>query len=412
MTAATDNMLFFNWSEVDPIPELPTDVDYLVFDETLRDGIQAPYVIAPPLEVKLRLVDHMVNVGVGAADLGFPGASARAKAECMALAEYIVGQGHPIRQAYAGRTHPEDIGAICDIAQTVQCDVDAYGFIGVSPVRQYAESWSLALIQTRLVDTARQCRAAGVNFVLVLEDSTRCTPEILSEVFDIAHGLGVTRITLCDTVGAATPASTQALVRWSLEHFRALGHDVALDWHGHNDRGLALANSLTAIEAGCDRIHATALGIGERAGNTALDQLILNRHLEHGDAYDLLALRRYCEDVSTALHTPIAVNYPALGARVFCTSAGVHAAAILKARQRGDRGLLDSIYSSVPASALGRCQEVLVDAASGASNVEFWLLERGYEPSQTTIDRVLAVAKSSNRPLTAEEIEELVDTLD
>jgi 2-isopropylmalate synthase len=409
-----EKSLYFEWSTIelaDPAVGLADPaVDYVLFDETLRDGIQAPYVEIPSIEAKLRLLDHMMSAGITAVDAGFPGAGTRAYRDCLAITEYVLAQRCSIRLAFAGRTHPGDVGAICEIAQQAQCDVDAYSFVGISPVRQVVEDWSFDLIERRVIASARQCRQAGVNFVLVLEDATRCTPCTLSRIYDTAVELGVERITLCDTVGVATPASTRAQVRWSLEHFRRRAHSIALDWHGHNDRGLALINSLVALEAGCDRIHGTVLGIGERAGNTAIDQLILNRHLQYGDDFDLQSLRQYCEYASAVLGMSIPVNYPALGSHVFTTSAGVHAAAILKARQTGDDDLLDGVYSSVPARILGRRQEVLVDGSSGASNVKFWLIEHGYEPEPRLINRVLEAAKSTNRPLTVKQIVNLIDS--
>lgn len=402
-----EKSLYFEWSTTELADPA---VNYALMDETLRDGIQAPYVEVPSIEEKLRLVDHMTSVGITAITAGFPGAGRRAYRDCLAIAQYVLTQRYPTRLVYSGRTHPDDVGATCEIAQQAQCEIDAYSFIGISPVRQRVEDWSVEMIERRVIAAARQCDQAGVNFVLVLEDATRCTPCILSRIYDTAVDVGVERIVLCDTVGAATPASTRALVRWSFDHFRRCAHSMALDWHGHNDRGLALINSLVALDAGCDRIHGTALGIGERAGNTAIDQLILNRYLQHGDDFDLQSLRQYCEYASAVLGISIPVNYPALGSHVFTTSAGVHAAAILKAQQTGDNDLLDGVYSSVPARIFGRRQEVLVDGSSGASNVKFWLTEHGYEPKPHLVSHVLEAAKSANRPLTAQQIGNLIDS--
>ncbi|NLU63559.1 2-isopropylmalate synthase [Rhodococcus sp. HNM0563] len=397
----------FDWSSLDPA-EHRTPVDYLFFDETLRDGIQAPYVLNPPLEAKMQFVDHMVRSGIRAADLGFPGASPAAKQECIEIMRYVRDSGHHLITAFAGRTHPTDIAAICDVAHEAQAAVEAYAFVGVSPIRQHVEDWSVDSVVERLRDSALQCRRANVAFVLVLEDTTRCTPEVLGEIYAAAADLGVDRITVCDTVGAASPASTRALVRWSIEFFESRSCRAQFDWHGHNDRGLALINALVALEAGCDRVHGTALGIGERAGNTAIDQLIVNRSLQHGEQFDLEAVRTYGECVATMLGIEIPANYPALGNDVFKTSAGVHASAILKAANKGKRVLMDNVYSSVPASLLGRHQEVLIDRASGASNVQYWLSVNGYSASDDVIRDVLTLAKAADRPLTDEQIGRIV----
>jgi 2-isopropylmalate synthase len=378
------------------------------FDETLRDGIQAPHVSIPAIGDKLELIDHMVRCGIRCADAGYPGSGPAAAGDCLAIARHVAAQDHPLALGYAGRTHPADIRAICDIAQRAGVPVDAYIFIGISPIRLYVEEWTVGSVVADIRRAVAECRRDGVTFVLVLEDAVRCTPGILDRVYDVALELGITRVTLCDTVGAASPAGTAALVEWSARYFGDRGHPVALEWHGHNDRGLALANSLTALAAGCARVHGTVLGVGERAGNASIDQLIVNRELEHPGDYDMKALRGYCEDASRVLGVPIPGNYPAMGSDVFKTSAGVHAAAILKAHEKRDAFVKDSVYSGVPASLLGREQEVLIDPASGASNVRYWFAVNGGEPGYAVIQSVLGTAKRAGRPLTDEEIRQIV----
>lgn len=380
------------------------------FDETLRDGLQAPNIRNPTLAQKLSLVDHTVAVGVGAADLGFPGASSTAAEECIEIAKYIDANGYDLAQGYAGRTHADDISAICEVSQAAGVPVDAYVFTGVSPIRQYVEDWDICAIARNVRDSARMCRRAGVTFVLVLEDTVRCPPQLLQQIYDVAIEVGVRRVCLCDTVGAALPSGTEALIKWSTRYFAERGHAADFEWHGHNDRGLALANSLTALSAGCVRVHGTILGIGERTGNASLDQLILNSHLDQAGGYDLIALRKYCEYASEVLNAAIPNNYPAMGSDVFKTSAGVHAAAILKAHRKGDRLLEDTVYSSVPASHFGRAQEVVIDASSGASNVRYWLATNGLADDRVLIEKILQRAKRSSTPLTDELIGQIIAT--
>lgn len=404
--------IWFTWNSVQPDAddtpvEAPTGV---FFDETLRDGIQAPNVVIPRLDQKLRLVEHMVDVGIRCADLGFPGSGAEAAAECRAIAEYIVAAGLPLVQGYAGRTHLADVRAICEVSARVGVAVEAYVFIGVSPIRQYVEDWDTGLLLESIRAAAAQCRRSDVEFVLVLEDAVRCTPELLGRVYDVALDLGIRRLTLCDTVGVAQPNGTRALIGWTRRYFADRGQPIGVEWHGHNDRGLALANSLTALDAGCVRVHGTVLGVGERAGNASIDQLVVNRHLERARNFDLAALRDYCEYASTVLDFPIPPNYPAMGRDVFTTSAGVHASAILKAHEKADPVMKDSVYSSVPASDLGRHQEVLIDAASGASNVRYWLAVRGQQANDASIQEVLIAAKTRARPLDDEEIGRILAT--
>jgi 2-isopropylmalate synthase len=399
----------FNWNREQPgLPAAGEARGGTVFDETLRDGIQATEVITPPLEHKLRIVDHMANCGIASADLGFPGSSEHAANECRRIAEYIVSSKYPIAQGYAARTHPADIAAIREIAQAAGTAVEAYAFIGVSPIRQYVEGWDLAKIAGSIRSAAADCARDSVEFVLVLEDALRCTPEIIAAVYDVAIDAGVRRLTLCDTVGIATPAGTAAILSWSAGYFADRGHAMGLEWHGHNDRGLALANSLTALASGCERVHGTVLGIGERAGNASLDQIIINSYLEGARGYDLKALRGYCEYASRCLGAEIPGNYPAMGSGVFKTSAGVHAAAILKAQQKGELLLKDTVYSSIAASLLGREQEVMIDSSSGASNVKYWSVKAGIEIDDEMIKKVLAAAETSSRPLSDDQVERIL----
>lgn len=404
--------VWFNWNTVDvaAAPQ-PSAYSGTFFDETLRDGLQAPHIRNPSLGQKRSLVDYMADVGVRAADLGFPGSDPSALDECTELARHVVDSGHSLIPAYAGRTHPADIAAISDIAQRAGTAVDAYVFIGVSPIRQYVEDWDIATIQRNIVDSAATCAYEDVDFVLVLEDAVRCTPDVLGQVYDAAINSGVTRLTLCDTVGAALPQGTASLIHWTRRYFEQRKQPVALEWHGHNDRGLALANSLTALALGCARVHGTVLGIGERAGNASLDQLIINSHLDAHGSYDLRALREYSEYAAVVLDVDIPQNYPALGRDVFKTSAGVHASAILKAHSKGNTLVKDSVYSSVPASYLGRQQEVLIDEASGTNNVRYWLTVHGYDSTDASfLKEILASAKANRGPLTDEQIRQIIAT--
>jgi isopropylmalate/homocitrate/citramalate synthase len=405
-----DRDIWFNWNDLRieaPLQKPP--YSGTIFDETLRDGLQAPYVHPITPDQKLSIVDHMVRCGVRSADLGFPGSGPAAQRECAEMARYIVANRYPLQQAYAGRTHPADIHAICEIAQEAGVGVDAYIFIGVSPIRQYVEDWDITLIQSNIRKSVAECRREGVEFVLVLEDTVRCTPEVLERVYDVAIDMGIRRVTLCDTAGAALPGGTASLIHWSNHYFSYHDHPVEFEWHGHNDRGLALINSLTALALGCDRVHGTILGVGERAGNAALDQLMINSHLDQHGRYDLTALRDYCEHAASALAVSIPQNYPAMGRDVFKTSAGVHASAIMKAHEKGNTSVKDAIYSSVPASLLGRGQEVLIDASSGANNVKYWLTINGYQKDNAdAIKKVLTMAKAGRGPLSDDQIRRII----
>jgi isopropylmalate/homocitrate/citramalate synthase len=182
---------------------------------------------------------------------------------------------------------------------------------------------------------------------------------------------------------------------------------VRVDWHGHSDRGLGVANSLAALAAGADCVHGTALGIGERVGNTQMDQMLVNLKLmgvPPWDEQDLTSLKDYCSTVSASTGVPIPRNYPVLGEDAFRTATGVHAAAVIKAFKKGDRELANSVYSGVPSHYFGLEQVIEIGPMSGKSNVIFWLERKGFTPSDDLVDRIFQSAKASDRCLTEEEV--------
>jgi len=224
---------------------------------------------------------------------------------------------------------------------------------------------------------------------------------------------GATRLVLCDTVGHATPDGLRNLLNFTKGLLRALDVEdrVELDWHGHNDRGMALTLSLYALEWGVHRVHGCGLGIGERVGNTSMDLLLLNLYLLgllDPKQHDLSCLVEYVQAISRYTEVPIHPSYPLSGRDAFRTATGVHAAAIIKAEKRGDYDLADRVYSSVPARVFGRRQEIEIGHYSGRSNVIYWLREHGYEPSEELVDRVFAAAKAQDRTLSEAELRALL----
>jgi 2-isopropylmalate synthase len=371
-------------------------------DETLRDGLQSPSVRDPELDEKVRLVRLMDRLGIDAADVGLPGAGARAREHirtlCREMADLSI---HP---NVACRTLVSDIAPVVDLVQELGTPVETCTFIGSSPIRQYAEDWKLAdmLVLTR--EAVSFAVGHGLPCMFVTEDTTRARPEHIRALYTAAIEAGASRICICDTCGHATPAGTRALVRYVKELVRELGADVGIDWHGHRDRGLGLINALAAIEAGATRVHATALGVGERAGNTEMDLLLVNLRLMGLVSNDLSALAEYCRLASSAVGVPIPHNYSVFGQDAFETGTGVHAAAVIKAFKKGDAWLADRIYSGVPAGMFGLEQVIRVGPMSGKSNVAWVLEKHGVEPTEERIQSVLALAKETPRLLTDDEV--------
>lgn len=377
-------------------------------DETLRDGLQSPSVQDPPLEVKRRLLHLMAALGIASADIGLPGAGPRVVEQVRALAREIRDAKLPIAPNCAARTVVADVEPIVRVSQEVGIPIEAATFIGSSPIRQYAEDWTLERMLKATEEAVTFAVKAGLPVMYVTEDTTRARPETLQRLYGTAIDCGATRLCLADTVGHATPAGVRALVEFVKREIIG-AKPVRLDWHGHRDRGLGLANCLAAIEAGADRVHATALGVGERVGNAEMDLLIVNLHLLGAWHGDLTKLPEYCRVVAEAVGIPIPINYPVVGADAFRTGTGVHAAAIIKAKRKGDAWLADRVYSSVPAGELGLGQRIEISPVSGLSNVKFWLEMHGYDPDNDDACRALFdAAKRTDRVLSEEECHRLL----
>ncbi len=374
-------------------------------DETLRDGLQNPSVLDPPIERKLELLHLMADLGIQSADIGLPGAGPRAREAALALAREIAEQGLPVAPNCAARTVRADIQPIVDIAQATGLRMEVGAFIGSSPIRRFAEGWEADMMLRATEDAVSFAVAEGLDVMYVTEDTTRSRPETLRELYGTAIECGARRICLADTVGHATPDGVRALVRFAREVVDASGEAVELDWHGHRDRGLGLANALAAIEEGIDRVHGTALGIGERVGNVEMDLLLVNLKLLGAHDRDLRRLPEYCGLVADMCGVEIPHNYPVVGEDAFRTGTGVHAAAIIKALRKGDPWLVDRVYSGVPASQFGLEQRIEISPVSGLSNVRYWLESHGHDPEDDVLAAALfELAKHSDHTLTDAEI--------
>jgi isopropylmalate/homocitrate/citramalate synthase len=398
-----NDSLIYDWNQVGPVyPSIRGPVE--LNDETLRDGLQSPSVHDPSLDQKIRFVHHMNDLGIYTADIGLPGAGPRALESVDVLVREIVQSKLSLKPNCAGRTLRPDIVPIAALSQSHGIPIEAYLFLGSSPIRQYVEDWDLKRLLDISGEAIKFAAGEGLPVAFVTEDTTRSDPATLRALFLNAIENGARRLCLCDTVGHACPAGVSNLIRFTREVVRETGLQIALDWHGHRDRSLALTNSLTAIAEGVRRIHGTALGVGERVGNTPMDLLLVNLKLFGVIENDLSALNAYVRLAEESLGAPRPYNYPMFGDDAFRTATGVHAAAIIKARARGDDWLADRVYSGVPAGWLGRRQHIEVGPMSGASNVKHWLKQHGFTSTPQTVDAVLRAAKDTDHVLSELEI--------
>jgi 2-isopropylmalate synthase len=399
--------LVHDWNHAGPVEPLiksPVELN----DETLRDGLQSPSVRDPSLDEKVEALHIMDRLGIHTADVGLPGAGARAVESVDRLVREITEAKLRIRPNCAGRTVERDIVPMVEISQKYGIPIEACLFLGCSPIRQYVEDWSLERLLEISGTAIRFAAKEGLPVSFVTEDTTRSAPETLRPLYLNAIECGASRIILCDTVGHVCPAGVSNLVRFVKTVVAESGVPIGLDWHGHSDRGLSLTNALTAVAEGVNRIHGTALGVGERVGNTPMDILLVNLKLFGATDVDLTPLGEYVSWAQRVLGAPLPYNYPMFGGDAFRTATGVHAAAVIKAQEKGDEWLADRIYSGVPAGWLGRRQDIEVGPMSGASNVKFWLKQHSYDTRPEHVERILEAAKMADHVLTTQEIDRLL----
>lgn len=377
-------------------------------DETLRDGLQSPSVMDPPIATKIKMIELMDSLGITIADIGLPGAGPRAVQDVRALARHVRDNKLKLKVNCAARTVVTDIEPVARIQNEIGIPIVAYCFLGTSPIRQYVEDWDFDRLLKNSHEAISFAIKEGLEVSFVTEDTTRSKPETLDKLFRHVISLGCKRLVLCDTVGHSTPDGVKNLVEWTRALVQSTGEDVKLDWHGHNDRGLGVVNALYAAEYGCDRIHGTALGIGERVGNTSIDQLIVNLKLLGHYDHDVSRLVEYVKLTSDACGVEIPKNYPLCGSDAFRTATGVHAAAVIKADKKGDNLLADMIYSGVPAQWFGCAQSIEIGPMSGLSNVRYWLEKNGFDADENLAQFIFAKAKASNHVLSEHEVREAI----
>jgi 2-isopropylmalate synthase len=404
--------LIYDWNQIDSASIRPAGA-VLLNDETLRDGLQSPSVRDPSIEEKIRILHLMEALGINSLDLGLPGAGQHAVDDIQALAREIVQHKMRIRANCAARTLESDIRPIAEIVQRTGLKIEAATFLGSSPIRRYTEDWTDDFLLQTTEKAVKYAVSLGLDSMYVTEDTSRCDPAMVKRLYSAAINCGARAIVICDTAGHATPVGAFALVRFVIDEVvKPSGEEIRVDWHGHSDRGFAVANSMAALVAGADCVHATALGIGERAGNTQMDQMLVNLKLMGVAPWtdqDLTKLKEYCQAVSNATGMPIPPNYPIVGEDAFRTATGVHAAAVIKAYKKNDIELANAVYSGVPSQLFGLEQVIDVGPMSGKSNVLFWLERHGIAPSDEIVERIYTRAKASNHTLSEAEILECVE---
>jgi 2-isopropylmalate synthase len=396
--------LIYDWNTAGGF-SFPSARKVTLDEETLRDGLQNPSVHDPSIEEKIEILHLMEALGIEMVNIGLPGAGPRAYADTEALAKEIARARLKIRPNCAARTLEEDIRPIAEISQRAGIAIEAATFLGSSPIRRLVEDWTVEHLVTTTARAVEFAAGQGLPVMYVTEDTVRTDPDTVRQLYSTAIRCGARAVVLCDTVGHATPMGAYNLVRFVLEEIVGpSGEQIRVDWHGHCDRGLAIANSFAAIAAGANQIHTAANSLGERVGNTPTELMLVNLRLLGLIDRDLSKLMQYSETVARATHTTIPPNYPVVGRDAFRTATGVHAAAIIKAYRKGEPRLADVVYSGVPASLFGMDQIIEVGPLSGKSNVIYWLDKHGIAANDALVNRIFDAAKSATRVLSDAEI--------
>jgi len=403
---SSSSELIYDWNLVSG--DRPEFTSVEVDDETLRDGLQSPSVREPNLEEKIAILDTMVSLGIKRGDIGLPMSSQLS--DIKGMLRHIVDNNLPFSPGLAVRTVISDLQHIADLQQEFGIPIKAEAFLGCSRVRQSVEGWDLGFLVSKATEAVSFAKSNEMPIMFVTEDTTRAHPDDLSQVYGAAVDAGADEICIADTVGHSTPWGAKAVVHAVREILKEYGRpEVLINWHGHSDRGLAVINSIAAASAGADVIHAAGIGIGERSGNTPMDQLLVNLKLMGLWDHELIELPRYVDLVSKATEVAVPQNYPVFGADAFRTATGVHAAAIAKAAKTGDKTLADTIYSGVPAHMFGLSQCIEIGRMSGKSNVIFWLESKELPSDDRLVSSILTAAHGSRKVLTEQELDQLVE---
>ncbi len=358
-----------------------------ISDTTLRDGLQTPGTSLEPGQ-KVIIAEALAAAGIHSIDCGFPAAGALEIEGVRRIAERVRG---PILSVHA-RTKAEDI----DLAAEVMSGVSPFKraitlFIGVSPIhRKYKHRMNKTEVIRTVVEAIERAQSAFEIVSFGPEDASRTEPDFLHEVYEEAIQAGAISIGYTDTVGILTPMMVHDALRRIQDSVPSLT-DAMLAVHFHNDLGLATANALEAVRVGANIIQGTINGIGERAGNTAIEEIVtvLTLHKElYGrgvrvDPGRLCELSRLVADMTGIQPAP---NKAVVGRNIFRTETGVHQDGLLKHRDT---------YMPFPPELIGAGDfELLLGPNSGKGAVRHRLEAEGLDSSEEHVQMVLAYLKN------------------
>lgn len=338
-----------------------------IFDTTLRDGEQTPGV-ALTVDEKIRIAKRLDNLGVDTMEVGFPASS---EGERKAARE-IVELGLDAQ--------------ICGLARTIKNDIDAaidsgtdyiHTFIGTSPLhREYKLKKGKEEILNMAVEAVEHIKDHGITAEFSAEDATRTEFQYLKEVYQAVESANVDYINVPDTVGVMIPVSMRYLISELKNYLK-----VPLSVHCHNDFGLAVANSLSAVEAGAEQVHVTINGLGERAGNASLEEVVMALSIDYGVDMNINTrlLMDASEQVSRITGIKMPPNKAIVGENAFAHEAGIHVHGVLEKAET---------YEPLTPEMVGHTRKIVLGKHTGANAIKSKLNEFGIELTGEQFDQI------------------------
>ena len=387
------NDFLYSWNALNR-----ANISNVKIEDDIRDALQSVRTVQPLLSERKALLDLSAKVGIQYSFLGFPAASQNETNLVTALVKHIADEKIPIEPVLMARALENDVKRIIEIQNETSYAVAADIFINTSALRLKIEGWTLDTIINKIKKSHHLSVNNNLKYRISLEDSARTAPDSIEILIKEIINLGIKTIVLCDTVGDCLPSGASNLTSFVMDIISKENVDVEIGWHGHNDKGLSLANALASVEAGATIISGTFTGIGERTGNIPLEQIIYILSQNGNQLYDLKYLKPLCDMLSATTKTKIPYSLPIIGKDAFSTSTGTHVAAIYKAKEFG-QSFEDLMYSGVAASDLERRQTLLIGPNSGRSAIIAALEEIQIVATENTVTSILDYCKKQNHCL-------------
>ncbi|OGH14844.1 MAG: hypothetical protein A2860_00590 [Candidatus Levybacteria bacterium RIFCSPHIGHO2_01_FULL_37_33] len=384
---------------------------FRILDTTLRDGVQTPGIKQPSLKDKLRIIDYDAQMGIEAIDVCLPSdPKTPFFQEGIQCARYINQKYPQIEIVVLARTIQSDVNATLTFGEEAGVKPSVILFRGSSDLRLLAEDWNEEEIIEQMRKFAAQLTERGHKVICATEDTTRSRPDFLKRVFTAGIEGGASELCIADTVGYADPTGIENQINWLKREFAGNTH-LKMQFHGHDDTGNAVANSIKAIEAGVETIHVTWSGVGERTGNTSLEGILSNLERRNIHKYDLSCVVEGARFVANSLGVPIPRNHHLVGEKVYSVESGIHVAGINKALRAGLEGLSGIVYSAVDPRRVGRDHEVSIGPLGGDHSVAWVLREMGIDFTRERSLALLTFARTKNSALTEQEIIDIIKKL-